>query len=308
MPFAYGSLLLVTVMEAALGLSDIPLQVTADYPPGCYGGPGPGNGSTIYNMLAPSCIYNMKGYTIDGVHREVGGMILNTNRPGHYGSLHMNVNLSTVPGTEKHDVLVGTKGWAHLSVGDETRDFWWNPAPGQNIYGPDPVEVGVQVSTIDSGTLPNNVSIWSSWDRLTGTANSDGLMLLFCKHECSSNVPNSRFYTVQEIRIEKVEGGWYYAITYAFRDDSRKIREYLKYVIWGYLQDVNTVFLNHDDSMPSQRGDVGEVVSWSDAGASRTVCGLLRAVQLFNEHTLATLIEARGALKREALAGLITFQ
>ncbi|EER01380.1 hypothetical protein Pmar_PMAR009779 [Perkinsus marinus ATCC 50983] len=240
MPLAYGSLLLATVMEAALGLPDIPFQITADYPLGCYGGPGPGNGSAIYNMLPPSCIYNMKGYTIDGVHREVAGIILNTNRPGHWGSLHMSLNLSTVPDTETHDVLVGTDGWAHLSVGDETRDFWWNPAPGKNIYGPQPVEVRVQVSTIDSGTLPNNVSIWSSWDRLTGTANSDGLRL-FCMHKCSSNVPSSEIYTIQEIVIKRVEGGWYYLITYVFRDYSRKLKEYSEYMIFGDLRDLNIV-------------------------------------------------------------------
>ncbi|EER13056.1 hypothetical protein Pmar_PMAR010608, partial [Perkinsus marinus ATCC 50983] len=82
MPLTYGSFLLAAVMEASLGQSDIPFQITADYPPGCHGGPGPGEGSSITQMLAPSCIYNMKGYTIDGVHRDVAGIILNTNRHG----------------------------------------------------------------------------------------------------------------------------------------------------------------------------------------------------------------------------------
>ncbi|EER09435.1 hypothetical protein Pmar_PMAR001638 [Perkinsus marinus ATCC 50983] len=240
MPLAYGSLLLATVMEAALGLPDIPFQITADYPPGCYGGPGPGEGSNITDMLAPSCIYNMKGYAIDGVHREVAGIILNNNMRGRYGSLHMNLNLSTLPGTVKHNVIVGTYGWAHLSVGDETRDFWWNPSPGENIYGPKPVEVFAKVATIDSGTLPNNVSTWSSWDSLTGTAHSDGLNLI-CTHKCSSNVPNSEFYTGQEILIKRVEGGWNYLVTYNFRDNSRQLEDYNKYVISGNLQDVNII-------------------------------------------------------------------
>ncbi|EER07870.1 hypothetical protein Pmar_PMAR008048 [Perkinsus marinus ATCC 50983] len=240
MPLACGSLWLATVMEAALGLPDIPFQITADYPPGCYGGPGPGEGSNITDMLAPSCIYNMKGYATDAVYREAAGIILNTNRAGYYDGMLLNLTVSNLPGTLKPDILVETDGWAHLSVGDETRDFWWNPSQGKIIYGPKPVEVSAKVATIDSGTLPNNVSTWSSWDSLTGTAHGNGLHLI-CTHKCSSNVPNSEFYTAQEILMKKVEGGWNYLVMYNFRDNSRKLEDYNKYVISGDLQDVNIV-------------------------------------------------------------------
>ncbi|EER13720.1 hypothetical protein Pmar_PMAR018411 [Perkinsus marinus ATCC 50983] len=238
MPLAYGSLLLATVMEAALGLPDIPFQVTADYPHGCYRGPGPGEWSIIRDMPSSSCIYNMKGYTFNGVYREVAGIILNTTRPGHHGSLHMILNLSTVPGTSKYDVLVRTEGWAHLSVGDKSKDFWWNPSPGEHIYGPEHGEVSARVATIDSGTPSTNVSIWSSWDTLTGKAHGDGLDLI-CEHKCSSSVLNSEFYTAQRILIRRVEGGWHYFVTYKFRDDSRKLGDYSKFVIFGNLLDVN---------------------------------------------------------------------
>ncbi|EER03143.1 hypothetical protein Pmar_PMAR018398 [Perkinsus marinus ATCC 50983] len=238
MPSAYGSLLFATVMEAALGVLDAPLKITADYPPGCYGGPGPGEGSNITDMLAPSCIYSMESYTTDGSYTEVAGIILNTNRPGHYGSMSVNFTVSSPTRTREPDILVVTDGWAHLSVGDETRDFWWNPAPGKNSYGPDRVFVFFRVPTIDFGTLPRNVSVWSSWDSLIGGAQSDGLGLRV-SHKCSSNVPYSEFYSSQQILIKRVRGGWYYLVKYEFFDFSPMLEDYTKYVIRGNLQNVN---------------------------------------------------------------------
>ncbi|EER16794.1 hypothetical protein Pmar_PMAR020322 [Perkinsus marinus ATCC 50983] len=149
MPLAYGSLLLATVMEAALGVPDTRFQITADYPPGCNGGPGPGEGSNIIDILAPSCIYNMGGYATDGSYTEVAAIRLNTNRPGHYGSMALNLVVSSATGAKEPNISVLTTGWAHLSVGDQTRDFWWNPAPGRHFYGPYPREVYPQLSTID---------------------------------------------------------------------------------------------------------------------------------------------------------------
>ncbi|EER11502.1 hypothetical protein Pmar_PMAR016345, partial [Perkinsus marinus ATCC 50983] len=150
MSYTFG-LLSFAIVTQALGQSDFPFQVVADYPAGCHGGPGPGEGSNITDLLKPSCIYNMKGVTSEGVIKEAAGIILNTNRPGHYGSMHVKVTVSKKPGT-KGGALVETYGWAHLSVGDETRDFWWNPAPGNNAFLPG---VPIHIATIDYGSIPN---------------------------------------------------------------------------------------------------------------------------------------------------------
>ncbi|EER16929.1 hypothetical protein Pmar_PMAR022915, partial [Perkinsus marinus ATCC 50983] len=150
MSYTFG-LLSFAIVTQALGQSGSPFQVVADYPAGCHGGPGPGEGSNITDLLKPSCIYNMKGVTSEGVIKEAAGIILNTNRPGHYGSMHVKVTVFTRPGT-KGGALVETYGWAHLSVGDETRDFWWNPAPANNAFLPG---VPIHIATIDYGSIPN---------------------------------------------------------------------------------------------------------------------------------------------------------
>ncbi|EER18893.1 hypothetical protein Pmar_PMAR005446 [Perkinsus marinus ATCC 50983] len=113
----------------------------------------------------------MKGVTYEGVVKEAAGIILNTNRPGHYGSMHVNVTVSKKPGIEC-STLVETYGWAHLSVGDETRDFWWNPAPRKDAYGLGQL---IHIATIDFGSIPAaNVRTWTSWHGLDGTSDCEG--------------------------------------------------------------------------------------------------------------------------------------
>ncbi|EER15724.1 hypothetical protein Pmar_PMAR014743 [Perkinsus marinus ATCC 50983] len=177
----------------------------------------------------------MKGVTSEGVIKEAAGIILNTNRPGHYGSMHVKVTVSKKPGT-KGGALVETYGWAHLSVGDETRDFWWNPAPGNNAFLPG---VPIHIATIDYGSIPNaNVRTWTSWHRLEGTADSKGLSLE-ASEKTFSNKRYPDFFTGQQIIATKRNGGWDYMVKYRFRAYPAKFKEYIKYVIRGNLQDKN---------------------------------------------------------------------
>ncbi|EER05202.1 hypothetical protein Pmar_PMAR010486 [Perkinsus marinus ATCC 50983] len=234
MPYTYGLLVLAIMTQATLGQSEGSFQVTADYPAGCHGGPGPGRGSVITTVMEPSCIYSKKGVTSDGVYKEAAGIILKTNRPGHFGSMHVNFTVFTTP-DNKSGTLVETYGWAHLSVGDETRDFWWNPAPGEDAYGPGS---RIHIATIDYGYFPKyKVNIWNSWHALEGSPDCQMLHLI-SNQRASSNVHNPSFSTGQQIRISKKDGGWDFLVVYQFRDTSPQLDDYTKYVIQGNLKDI----------------------------------------------------------------------
>ncbi|EER17945.1 hypothetical protein Pmar_PMAR005731, partial [Perkinsus marinus ATCC 50983] len=145
MPFPYGLFLVAIVTQtAAQRQPDIPYQVTADYPAGCYGGPGPGEGSNIADLQAPCCIYNVKGYTVGArearVYRETAGIILNTNRHNLAGTMQINVTLMFNISLLQPKFIgaeVETYGLAHLSVGDEKREFYLSIGGGnvKRSYG-----------------------------------------------------------------------------------------------------------------------------------------------------------------------------
>ncbi|KAF4680641.1 hypothetical protein FOZ60_013146, partial [Perkinsus olseni] len=66
-----------------------PLSVTADYPKGCNGGPGPGNRSDIVQLLRGTCLYNLQGYNSHRAYQDSTGIIIKTNMPGREGFLHL---------------------------------------------------------------------------------------------------------------------------------------------------------------------------------------------------------------------------
>ncbi|EER10412.1 hypothetical protein Pmar_PMAR016260 [Perkinsus marinus ATCC 50983] len=119
-------LLLAIVVQTALGNPE-PFHVSADYPAGCRGGPGPGEKSSIIHLVESSCIYNMRGVTADGVQKNAAGIILNSNMPGSYGTMYINITITSPPG-EPSDILVETHGRVNMGFGNESRYFWWNPA------------------------------------------------------------------------------------------------------------------------------------------------------------------------------------
>ncbi|EER09137.1 hypothetical protein Pmar_PMAR024161 [Perkinsus marinus ATCC 50983] len=241
MPFAYGLFLLAIVAQtAAQGQPDIPYQVTADYPTPCYGGPGPGDGSNITDIQPPCCLYNMKGYTSDGVHRETAGILLKTNRPSLSGTMQINVTLMfnySLLYPKFLGVEVETYGLAHLSVGDETRQFYLSIGGGnvKRSYG-----TGVMVETPinEAGFIPNKgsvVHIWSS-DSLRGTADMYGLSII-ALHTPFTNAVGVELNSIIDIHMLKRKDGWDYRLEYFFSDSTHKLGVYDKYAIRGYLLD-----------------------------------------------------------------------
>ncbi|EER11276.1 hypothetical protein Pmar_PMAR007382 [Perkinsus marinus ATCC 50983] len=241
MPFAYGIFLLAIVTQtAAQRQPDTPFQVTADYPDGCYGGPGPGYGSDIGDLQPPCCIYNMKGYTKDGFHRETAGIILKTNRDGLSGTMQMNVTLMfnlSLPYPNFLGVEVETYGLAHLSIGDETRKFYLSIGGGnvKRSYG---TGMMVYAPINEAGFIPNKGSVVHIWglDSLRGTATSTGLSIA-ASHRPATNAEVVNFWSTTVLHMEKRKDGWDYKLEYFFYDLTRKIGAYDKYTIRGYLLD-----------------------------------------------------------------------
>ncbi|EER03257.1 hypothetical protein Pmar_PMAR028826 [Perkinsus marinus ATCC 50983] len=245
MPSASGLFLLAIVTQtAAQGKPDILYQVTADYPAGCYGGPGPGEGSNIADLQAPCCIYNVKGYTIGPrearIHRETAGIILNTNREGLSGTMQINVtlmfNLSLLH-PKFLGVEVETYGLAHLSIGDETRKFYLSIGElnVKRSYG---TGMMVYAPINEAGFIPNKGSVVHIWglDSLKGMATSSGLFLT-ATHKPATNAEAVDFFSTTDLYVEERKDGWDYKLEYFFDDLTHKIKDYDKYAIRGYLLD-----------------------------------------------------------------------
>ncbi|EER09144.1 hypothetical protein Pmar_PMAR024168 [Perkinsus marinus ATCC 50983] len=238
MPSAYGLFLFAILTQTATqGKPDLPYQVTADYPPRCYEGPGPGDGSNITDLQAPCCIYNMKGYTFDGVHRETAGIILGTNRPNSSSIMQMNVTLMlnlSLPYPVLLGVEIKTSGVAYMSVGDETRTIYLTI--GQinmnHSYG---TGMPVNVPIIEAGWFPNKVKTWAS-SSIKGPAEDYGLRIS-ALYSPWTNAVGAKLVSSVQIYMMKSRNGWDYKFEYLLKDSAHKLRDYHKYAILGNLQD-----------------------------------------------------------------------
>ncbi|KAF4670873.1 hypothetical protein FOZ61_007884 [Perkinsus olseni] len=195
----YGSFLLIHIAKVALALSSESVTVIADYPKGCYGGPGPAKDGGNIKLLDGTCIYSMRGKTSAKVPQESAGIKLATNIPGRGGAMKLQLD---VVGDTAHlfgrpKISVKTSGLAFLKMQYEDIRFWWKPAPGDRVYKSD--DKGERVDT--------------DWYNISGLAVSNGISLFAHVEDVTlgSDVP---LILDSKVDIHKVDGGWSYHIGY----------------------------------------------------------------------------------------------
>ncbi|KAF4709728.1 hypothetical protein FOZ62_021046, partial [Perkinsus olseni] len=83
-----GVFVFACIAHMAMASSDEFFKAVADYPKGCYEGPGPAEGDNI-ELLPPSCIFSLRGVKSDGVYQETGGIVIRTNMDGKWGEMRI---------------------------------------------------------------------------------------------------------------------------------------------------------------------------------------------------------------------------
>ncbi|KAF4691194.1 hypothetical protein FOZ60_016005 [Perkinsus olseni] len=196
-----GVFVLACISPLSIASSGEPFRTVADYPKGCYAGPGPAEGDTI-ELLHPSCIFSQKGQRSDGVYQETGGIVIRTNMAGKWGEMRIQVNLM-----ENH-----TSGETKASV----------------------VPVSV-ASTVDAH-YPEGKKARFPWYGIKGFASSKQMELLATPEQNKgSDLP---LYVWNILRMEKLEGGWKYHITFtAAGDRAGKIFNFTRTIVNGVLHD-----------------------------------------------------------------------
>ncbi|KAF4753297.1 hypothetical protein FOZ62_005288, partial [Perkinsus olseni] len=212
----YGSFLLIHITEVALALSSESVTVIADYPKGCYGGPGPAKGGGHIKLLDGACIYSMRGKTSAKVPQESAGIKLATNIPGRGGAMKLQLDVvgETAHSFGRPKISVKTSGLAFLKMQDEDIRFWWNPAPGDRVFtSDDKGEVRVELPSTTHGRFQGSQRVDTDWYNISGLAVSNGISLFAHVEDVTldSDVP---LILDSKVDIHKVEGGWSYHIGY----------------------------------------------------------------------------------------------
>ncbi|KAF4696939.1 hypothetical protein FOZ62_021754, partial [Perkinsus olseni] len=92
----------------------VPLSVTADYPKGCNGGPGPAKQPYLFAGRS--------------LHESTGN-IIKSDMPGRNGDLKLQFNTMAggPEGTSIKMVSVNISGSANLETNEDGVYVWWNP-------------------------------------------------------------------------------------------------------------------------------------------------------------------------------------
>ncbi|KAF4702470.1 hypothetical protein FOZ63_031057 [Perkinsus olseni] len=228
-----GVFLLACISILSIASSDEPFRTVADYPKGCYRGPGPAEGDTI-ELLHPSCIFSQKGQKSNGVYQETGGIIIRTNMAGKWGQMKIQVNLMESRTSGETEVSVETSGWAHLWFDYDDIGFHWNPASNTGYFS-DTSVVPVSVASTVDAHYPEGEKARFLWYGINGFASSKQMELIATPAQKGSDVP---LFVWNVLRMEKLEGGWKYHITFtAAGDRAGKIFNFTRTIVDGVLHD-----------------------------------------------------------------------
>ncbi|KAF4650352.1 hypothetical protein FOZ61_000396 [Perkinsus olseni] len=118
-------LLSFSIMEIAEALTVEQLAVTADYPKGCKGGPGPAKGGDGIEVLQGTCIFKSVG------------MDIGTNIPGKTGvmTVQFNVVPDGPPGPwQLYKATVNISGSANLNFEKDGISVQWNPGDRTSYF------------------------------------------------------------------------------------------------------------------------------------------------------------------------------
>ncbi|KAF4650397.1 hypothetical protein FOL46_000987, partial [Perkinsus olseni] len=171
-----SAFLLACIFHMPTASSDQLFKTVVDYPKGCNQGPGPAEGDKI-ELLPLSCIFSLKGQKPDGVYQETGGIVIRTNKAGHWGEMMIQVNLVKNRTSGETEVNVKTSGWAHLWFDYAGIGFHYNPAPGNQHFSGTPV-VRVSLASVVHVVYPDGKKAWSPWYGIDGFASSKHMELL----------------------------------------------------------------------------------------------------------------------------------
>ncbi|KAF4685185.1 hypothetical protein FOZ60_006804 [Perkinsus olseni] len=197
-----------------------PLSVTADYPPGCNGGPGPAKHGDSIHVQTGSCIYNMEGCNLHGVHQESTGIMIKSNMPGRDGDLKLQFNtMADGPeGTSIKMVSVNISGSANLETNEDGVYVWWNPG-GRDVnyearFGGIP---NIEVPSRIYVCLPSGEKASNGKYNVRGWANT-GKLSLQSDASARSHSGEVMLYTAQSVEVTKEwfkeEQGWIAAWRY----------------------------------------------------------------------------------------------
>ncbi|KAF4678627.1 hypothetical protein FOZ60_016334 [Perkinsus olseni] len=182
-----------------------PLSVTADYPKGCNGGPGPAKHGDSIRVRKGACIYNMEGYNSHGVHQESTGIIIESSMPGRNGDLKLQFNtLADGPeGTSIVVVSLNISGRLNLDAEEEGVYAWWNPG-GRDIDcegrfgGISNIEIPSRIYVC----LPNGEKASNGKYNVRGWANT-GQLILHSDASATSHSGKVRLFTAQSVQVTK---------------------------------------------------------------------------------------------------------
>ncbi|KAF4668222.1 hypothetical protein FOZ61_006868 [Perkinsus olseni] len=208
----------VYMVQLVVVLSDDPIRVTADYPPGCSGGPGPQPGPhPRVDVLKNSCVYNMRGINEAGKYQESAGVRIASNMPGHDGIMRIQLDVVDTDMPDKKEVTVWADGVVLMGFATEGINSVWIPLIDHTGFkGPDgTVEVGIP--SYSDADFPNGARAWTPWGyNVTGEANKDGMHLEATQYTITDSPDTTLLTVTNRINIERTEDnkGWSYVIVF----------------------------------------------------------------------------------------------
>ncbi|KAF4685274.1 hypothetical protein FOZ60_006672 [Perkinsus olseni] len=192
-----------------------PFEVTADYPPGCRGGPGPGkNGKSKIMVLPGSCVYIMKGRNSDGVQQESVGFKLGDNRPLSDGALE--VQLNSVQGDPDEEPRVSADISGRVQVvflRPDGTSLLWDLASELNERQKPGKGGKISLTSGVTATSPNILHVASTpFFPVAGDASSE--LLFFTS---SGTAGDQSFMATPFISLKRKGEGWEYQVVLQVR-------------------------------------------------------------------------------------------
>ncbi|KAF4750991.1 hypothetical protein FOZ62_014503, partial [Perkinsus olseni] len=110
------------------------IRPIADFPPGCFDGPGPVFGENFNRFEETAiCVYILEGVNDNGVYQESPGIRFLSNSPGYPGrgrTATVQLNVVDLPGTAPQGgITVETASFAFVGIEFAFANFTWAIAP-----------------------------------------------------------------------------------------------------------------------------------------------------------------------------------
>ncbi|KAF4676781.1 hypothetical protein FOL47_004952 [Perkinsus chesapeaki] len=196
-------------------------KVTADFPPGCNGGPGT---SQLPMVWEKTCIYNVAGKNVNGT-----GILLKTNFPDRYGTFDLRFELLKYDNGTLRDARVTCTGWAHLLFEANGYKLHFNPAgiAGMETFenatfygGPDGY---LRFWAVATGYVVGNgiTDLGIPWIRQEGLAVGSRIDFSTLDWRWKESTTNASELTVSmEVRFLERANGWYHSVILLYEGEN----------------------------------------------------------------------------------------